>query len=116
MVKDAEKPAYTFVDSRLLATPSVAIAECGSRTVEMAHLTEDTIVKALGLLVKYDEKVADEVRKNEDRLDQYEDKLGTVLVQLGSKSTSDEDSRSVSKQLHTIGDFERIGDHALNLA
>ena len=110
-----EKPKYTFVDSRLLATPSVAIAECGNKTVEMARLAETTILKALSLLGKYDEKVANEVRKNEDRLDQYEDKLGTILVQLGSKSTSDEDSRNVSKQLHTIGDFERIGDHALNL-
>ena len=117
VVKDdkEEKPEYTFVDSRLLATPSVAIAECGNRTVEMARLAEKTILKALDLLRKYDEKGADEVRKNEDKLDQYEDRLGTVLVKLGSKSTSEADSRNVSKQLHTIGDFERIGDHALNL-
>ena len=111
-----EKTEYTFVDSRLLDTPSVAIAECGNKTVEMARLAEETILKALSLLGKYDEGVAEEVRENEDRLDQYEDRLGTVLVKLGSKSTSDEDSRNVSKQLHTIGDFERIGDHALNLA
>ena len=99
----------------LLSTPSVAIAECGTKTVEMAKLAEDTILKALGLLEKYDEKTALEVRENEDRLDLYEDRLGTVLVQISSKSLSKPDSRSVSKQLHTIGDFERIGDHALNL-
>ena len=110
-----EKPKYTFVDSRLLATPSVAIAECGNKTVEMAELAKTTILQALSLLSSYDEKVAGEVRENEERLDMYEDKLGTILVQLGSKSASDEDSRNVSKQLHTIGDFERIGDHALNL-
>jgi len=110
-----EKNEYTFVDSRLLATPSVAIAECGVKTVEMARLAEDTILKALCLLEKYDEKTAEKVRENEDQLDMYEDRLGTLLVQMSSKSLSDEDSRNVSKQLHTIGDFERIGDHALNL-
>ena len=97
-----EKPKYTFVDPLLLSTPSVAIAECGTKTVEMAKLAEDTILKALGLLEKYDEKTALEVRENEDRLDLYEDRLGTVLVQISSKSLSKPDSRSVSKQLHTI--------------
>ena len=53
--------------------------------------------------------------RSEDRLDQYEDRLGTVLVHLSSRALSDEDSQNISKQLHTIGDFERIGDHAVNL-
>ena len=110
-----EKPKYTFVDPLLLATPSVAIAECGAKTVEMAKLAESTLLESLRLLEKYDDKIAERVRKNEDKLDLYEDRLGTMLVQLSSKSLSQSDSRSVSKQLHTIGDFERIGDHALNL-
>ncbi len=117
IIKEEEeaKPECVFIDSRLLATPSVAVAECGAKTVEMARLAEDTILKALSQLEKYDEKVAAEVRKNEDKLDMYEDQLGTLLVQISGKAISDSDSRSVSKQLHTIGDFERIGDHALNL-
>ena len=110
-----EKPKYTFVDPLLLATPSVAIAECGAKTVEMAKLAESTLLESLRLLENYDEKIAEQVRKNEDKLDLYEDRLGTVLVKISSKSLSQSDSRSVSKQLHTIGDFERIGDHALNL-
>ena len=104
-----------FVDERLLATPSVAIAECAAKTVDMAYLAEKTILRSLTLLEKYDEKTAEEIIKNEDRLDLYEDRLGTLLVHLSGKSLSDEDSRNISKQLHTIGDFERIGDHAVNL-
>ena len=117
VIKDDTKgqEEYTFVDSRLLATPSIAIAECGNKTVEMANLAQTTILKALSLLDKYDEKVGEEVYTLEDQLDMYEDKLGTLLVQMSSKALSDEDSHSVSKQLHTIGDFERIGDHAVNL-
>ena len=93
----------------------MAIAECGAKTVEMAKLAESTLLEALRLLENYDDKIAEKVRKNEDKLDLYEDRLGTMLVKISSKSLSQSDSRSISKQLHTIGDFERIGDHALNL-
>ena len=110
-----ETQKFSFIDQRLLATPSVAIAECANKTVDMARLAEDTILKSLNLLGKYDEKAAEEVVRNEDQLDHYEDQLGTLLVQLSGKALSDEDSRNISKQLHTIGDFERIGDHAVNL-
>ena len=126
--KQLEKIAYTvvkgdkdgneevvFIDSRLLATPSVAIAECNNKTIEMSKLAQSTILKALSLLEEYDEKIGEEVYALEDQLDLYEDKLGTLLVQMSSKALSDEDSHMVSKQLHTIGDFERIGDHAVNL-
>ena len=111
----AGEQKFTFVDSRLLATPSVAIAECNNKTIEMARIAEETIVKAISLLDVYNQEVADEVKVNEDKLDLYEDKLGTALVQLSSKALSDTDSRKVSKQLHTIGDFERISDHSVNL-
>ena len=110
-----ETQKFSFIDQRLLATPSVAIAECANKTVDMARLAEDTILKSLSLLGKYDEKTAEEVVGNEDQLDRYEDQLGTLLVQLSGKALSDEDSRNISQQLHTIGDFERIGDHAVNL-
>ena len=112
--QESSKEIYTFVDSRLLATPSVAIAECANRTVEMARLA-DTFLRSLTLLDKFDEKVAEKVTAKEDQLDRYEDQLGTFLVQLSSKALSESDSRNISKQLHTIGDFERIGDHAVNL-
>ena len=113
--EDGKEEKVAFIDSRLLATPSVAIAECANKTVEMAHLAQTTILKALSLLDKYDEKVGAEVYELEDQLDRYEDKLGTLLVQMSSKALSDDDSHNVSKQLHTIGDFERIGDHAVNI-
>ena len=117
VVKDdkSSKEEYAFMDERLLATPSVAIAECNNKTVEMSALAQKTILKALSLLEKYDDKIGEEVYALEDQLDLYEDKLGTLLVQMSSKALSDEDSHKVSKQLHTIGDFERIGDHAVNL-
>ena len=81
-----ETQKFSFIDQRLLATPSVAIAECANKTVDMARLAEDTILKSLSLLGKYDEKTAEEVVGNEDQLDRYEDQLGTLLVQLSGKA------------------------------
>nr|MDD6336672.1 PhoU domain-containing protein [bacterium] len=58
---------------------------------------------------------AQAVLEGEDAIDVYEDKLGTYLVKLSSKSLSMQDSHEVSTLLHCIGDFERMSDHAVNL-
>lgn len=104
-----------FLDERLLSTVSIAVAEADARTNKMAQLARETILTALDLSQHYDEKTAQTVLQHESDLDMYEDKLGTFLVKLSRKSLSEKDSREVSKMLHTIGDFERLGDHALNL-
>ena len=109
------KPKQSMIDSRLLATPSVAISECDSQTSKMATLAYQTLCDALSLPEHFDEKKAAEIVHNEDALDRYEDELGTVLVQLSAKHLSDEDSLKVSRMLHAIGDLERLGDHAVNL-
>lgn len=111
----AEDEVYSFVDERLLSTPSVAINECNSKSKKMVRLARDTILASIELVKNYNEKESAKVLENEDLIDLYEDKLGSFLVKLSSKALSDVDSQSVSRQLHTIGDFERIGDHAVNI-
>ena len=111
-----ENEKYTFLDERLLATPSVAIAECKESTIKMALLVQDILNKSINTLTNYDYKVIEEIIEQERIIDGYEDNIGTYLVKLCSRELSDEDSKEVSKVLHMIGDFERIGDHALNLS
>lgn len=106
---------YAFLDERLLGTVSVAVNEAQTMTMKMAELARKTLQGAMDLCVQFDEKKAQEVKSWEDELDKYEDKLGTFLVKLAAKSMSDGDSRRVSEMLHVIGDFERVGDHAMNL-
>ncbi len=116
IVKDTDgHEKFSFVDERLIATPSIAIAECNNKTIEMSQLAHDTLISAIKLSEKYDTKLRETILANEDLLDNYEDKLGTYLVKLSAKSLSVQDSHQVSKQLHTIDDFERIGDHAVNI-
>lgn len=116
IVRPAKKQQeFAFLDERLINTPSIAVNEANVMTGKMAVMARDTILTALQLVANYSEKDAQRVLAYEDDLDMYEDKLGTFLVKLSSHSMSDADSRQVAKLLHTIGDFERLGDHAVNL-
>ena len=73
------------------------------------------LMQSVALIENFSQKPADKLIEDEQKLDDYEDKLGTFLVKLSGSQLSDEDSHTVSTLLHTIGDFERIGDHALNI-
>jgi phosphate:Na+ symporter len=105
----------TYLDERLFNSPAVAIMECDNYTTKMALLAKETVEKAMKLLTDYDEEIAKEIVECEDTLDMYEDELGTYLVKLSTLSLTAEDSHKISRMLHSIGDFERLGDHALNL-
>lgn len=109
---EAEAP---LLDERLMATPSVAIAECNVLAAKMAAVAKDSLVTAMSVLDRYDEEKAKQVFAWENELDKYEDALGTYLVKLSVKRLTEKDSMRVSKILHTINDFERLGDHAANL-
>lgn len=104
-----------FLDERLISTPSIAVNEAMVMTVKMARLAQDTLKLSLTLLRHFDQKTAEKILKNEEALDSYEDKLGSFLVKLSARSLSERDTKQVSLMLHSIGDFERLGDHAVNL-
>ncbi|MCR5482234.1 MAG: Na/Pi cotransporter family protein [Clostridia bacterium] len=103
------------IDERFLAKPSFAMELCRGRVREMAQLSKKAISLSLDVLLKYDEEKANEVIRLESAADKYEDVLGSYLVKLSSKSVSAADSRSMSIILHSISDFERISDHALDI-
>ncbi|MDE7122052.1 MAG: Na/Pi cotransporter family protein [Oscillospiraceae bacterium] len=107
---------HALLDKRLLTTPSVAVTECDEASRRMAKLAKETMLLSMSLLKEYDKKVAEKISKNEDKLDDYEDRIGTTLVQLTSQALSEHDSQVSSRVLRAIGDFERLGDHAINLA
>lgn len=104
-----------FIDQRLLATPSVAIAECEAKVKEMANIAKTSIETSIRLLNEYTPEECDKVKKFEEEIDHYEDILGTYLIQLSGKELTDRDSQRINNILHVIGDFERLGDHALNI-
>ena len=104
-----------YIDERLLRSPSVAIRECNTLTKRMCDLACENLTLTMNMFENYDDKMVDKINLHEEQLDLYEDKLGTYLVKLSTQAISTGDSKIISKMLHTIGDFERLGDHALNL-
>lgn len=108
----AEMP---MLDERFLNTPSVAIEQCRNVAYKMAALTRQTMLMAMDTVTEYDPKKAAEVVDNENAIDIYEDKIGSFILKISSKDLSVSDSQVVSNLLHTIGDLERISDHAVNI-
>ena len=116
MIRTEDKAEqFAFLDPLLLRTPGVAISECVSMTNQMGAVAHENLLDAVRQLSDYQEAREALITENEDKLDIYEDRLGDYLVKISQHGVSMSDIRTVSRLLHAIGDFERIGDHALNL-
>lgn len=111
-----EKKHTAFLDERIFNNTPLAISECRRLVNEMADYTKEAILTSLELIGNYDAQKAEFVKTTENITDKYEDKLGTYLVRLSSNNLSEEDSHAVSRMLHSLGDLERISDHALNIS
>jgi len=99
----------------LLATPSIALAQCHNVVLKMASETVSGIQMSLQALTCGDLSAAEQIRIIEKDVDHYEDILGTYLTKLSRAQISDDDSSEVSKLLKIIGDLERISDHSVNV-
>ena len=106
---------FQVLDERFLATPSFAIEQCMSLARKMAELAKDCMLTAMTLFETYSSEKAYQVEWQEDLLDKYEDKLGKYLALLNSQNLTEKEGQEVSTLMQSINDFERIGDHALNL-
>ena len=104
-----------FLDERLLSTPSVAIQECNNATNKMLELARENIRLAVQQFSHYSDSDQLLVLQTEEEIDAFEDRLSTYLVKLSTQALSQGDSHVISKMLHAVGDFERLGDHAVNL-
>ena len=117
--KHGADPAQLEMDrleERFLQHPALAIEQSREVTAAMANTACSNLMDALQLIGSYSDKGFQHIEEQEDTIDRFEDKLGTYLMKITSKSLSETQSEEVSKFLHTISDFERISDHALNIS
>ena len=111
--EQAEKPVE--LDQRLLATPPLALQRCRAVAEEMAACAAGALDAALDSFDHYTPELAERIRRDEQRCDHYEDVLGTYLVKLSTQQMGAEESEEATEMLKTIGDLERISDHAVNI-
>ena len=112
----AEEQEMDRLEERFLQHPALSIEQSRLVTNSMAERAEGNLLMAVGLRNRWSDKDFRVVGETESVIDRYEDKLGTYLMKITSKSLSQSQSEEVSKYLHTISDFERISDHALNIS
>ena len=112
----AEEQDMDRLEERFLQHPALSIEQSRLVTNSMAERAAGNLLDALALRTNYSEKALQNVEETESLIDRYEDKLGTYLMKITSRSLSATQSEEVSKFLHTISDFERISDHALNIS
>ena len=111
--KSADETAE--LDKRLLATPLLALQQARTLAGGMASCAARALENALAAFDAYTPELAQSIREDEERCDHYEDIIGTYLVQLSSRTMSQCESEEATELLKTIGDFERISDHAVNV-
>ena len=111
----SEEDKTVFLDERLLISPPLAISQCYTKTIEMASIVEFNIFYASKMLKSFHQKKAEQIEANEVKIDTYEDKIDAFLLKLAGTDLTEEDSNRVSQLMLTIGEYERIGDHACNI-
>lgn len=112
----AANAEFDRLDERFLMHPALAVEQSRMTVNSMAKVAKDNLTASLLLLQNYSEAEAKRIAEREELVDRYEDKLGTYLMKLNTRELNQEQNESVSKFLHTLSDFERISDHALNIS
>jgi len=110
-----QREETVLLDDRLLTASAFAISRCKDLVVDMAELSNSALLDAISLIGDFNQEKAGKIIGTEDKVDIYEDRLGTFLVKLSANNLSQQESREASKILHGIGDLERLSDHAVNI-
>ena len=107
---------FERLEERFLNHPALAVEQSRLTVNAMAKKAKENLFGAFELIGAYSDEGFDHVNHLEDIVDKYEDKLGTYLIHITSRELNPEQNGAVGKYLHAINDFERISDHALNIA
>jgi phosphate:Na+ symporter len=107
---------FGALEARFLESPGLAVAQSRQVASQMAELVKHHYEISIDLLYSFDAQRYQESRDLEVLIDDYEDHLGTYMVQISARQLTDKDSRTLTQMMQSIGDFERISDHAYSIA
>ena len=115
-VSEGEKELMLLDDYFLLKTPHLAVEQTKKVIGTMADLAQSNITDAMKLIFNYDDKLFDKINENESLMDRFEASLSNYLVKITSGELDDRDNAVATEMLHSLSDFERLSDHAINIA
>ncbi len=114
--EDKDIVEISVLDERFIAHPTVAIEQAKTVLCSMAQMAQKNLTRSMELLENFSQEKYDKIQRREDKVDRYEDKLGSYLVKITQQELTPAQNKEVSKLLHTISDFERMSDHAVNIS
>lgn len=103
------------LDERLIVTPALAIAQSRNVEIKMADDAVSALRDSMNVFTDYTPAMAESIRQRESLCDHYEDILGSYLIKISAAKLGEAESEQVTALLKSIGDFERISDHAVNI-
>ncbi len=113
-VQETVYPELAALDAKLMGVPAVALGEVTKVAANMAATAKENIALSLEQFAKYDEKRAEKIAENEERLDVFTDRADSYLIELSANIENESDNRQRSVLMQCIRDVERIGDYATN--
>lgn len=118
VVKESDEESEFKLDERLMTTPSIAVAEAGNSMAKMVRKAQYGLDKSTDMLLNgYNDEDYEFIKKNEEKVDNYEDLIGSFLMKLTTTHhLSETDKSKASRMLQAVGEFERIADHASYMA
>ncbi len=111
-----EDTTLSMLDDIFLNRPALAIDQSRKVLLSMGETIKENYDISLDLLNEFDDKKYDVINENERFLDKCETSLNEYLVQITSQTLRMEQQRKVAEYFHCVSDFERIGDHCIDIA
>ena len=122
MIKDEPKPEDRYADKIaalnpvFFSTPALALNSCYDALKTMFGIASANINKALNLFQEYKPEHYKEIEADEDSIDRLADAVSNYLVQLSPHVNEDLHIRILDQYYKVVTEFERLGDHAMNIA
>ncbi len=114
--KEEEDEVVKYLDDRILETPYIAMAQVSKEILHMGQLSIKQFKLSIESFVEEDEMKAKRTFAIEKNVNELEHAIAAYLVKLGNKEMSAHQREIIDEYIYVIGDIERVGDHAENLA
>ena len=93
-----------------------AVASVEKETERMYEIAHENLKKTYAAMTAPRKGDLDGINENEETLDWLNSEISKYLVEINRNGLGEADARSVDRMHHVIVDYERIGDHANNIA
>ncbi len=113
--EEREEMSFQYLDSRILSTPPIAVGQVTKEVSRMSEIARKSFSQAMDMLLKKDETMMDKLEKNENVLDFLNAGITEYLVKINALDIEDKDRELLGSMFHVVSDFERIGDHGINI-